>query len=303
MHIATALTYWVVVAVWLAVLVTAVIFFVRNPRVFGTTRLLLIVLALDTVRNLVENVYFGLYFGGMYGLFAGQLTAVLGRPFLLILPKLVNIAAGCLVLGLLLMRWLPTAISERRKAEMQVDHLQKLAAFDSLTGVFNRRHFLAVAETEWQRFQRYQRPLALLMIDIDRFKSINDRFGHDVGDRVIAGIARICRDANRNSDVVGRLGGEEFAMLLPETSLGDAGLVAERLRSAVASQRLLPPGDSAAPVTISIGVSEAQGAAAITELFKQADLALYAAKRTGRNKVSLAAELEEPARATELTDP
>src|SRR4051812_45399977 len=104
MSIAAALIYWVIVAVWLIVLATIVVFYIRNPRAFGTTRLLLAVIGIDTIRNIVENVYFGLYFGGQYGLFSSEISKLLGNPYLLIVPKLINVAAGCLVLGLLLHR-------------------------------------------------------------------------------------------------------------------------------------------------------------------------------------------------------
>jgi diguanylate cyclase (GGDEF)-like protein len=289
MNIAAALIYWVIVAIWLTVLATAAIFYLRNPPIYGTTRLLIAVLAVDTLRNLIENVYFGLYFGGWYGIFSGPWVEVLGNPFLLVIPKLANVAAGCLVLGLLLMRWLPMAIYERRKAERQADHLQRLATIDGLTGLFNRRHFLALADAEWQRFQRYRQPLSLLMLDIDLFKSINDRYGHDVGDRVLAQIAKACRKQKRSSDVMGRLGGEEFAILLPQTNLRQAGMFAERLRQTVAEQAL-PVADGEVRATISIGIGEAHQARDLTDLIKQGDLALYKAKQAGRNRVRCAGE-------------
>jgi diguanylate cyclase (GGDEF)-like protein/PAS domain S-box-containing protein len=123
MNFAAALLYWVIVALWLTVLATVAISYLRDPRAFGTTRLLLIVVAIDTVRNVIENLYFGLYFGGQYGLFPGAIVGVLGNPNLLIIPKLINAAAACVVLGLLLMRWLPAATQER--AEADADRQQK----------------------------------------------------------------------------------------------------------------------------------------------------------------------------------
>ena len=93
MSIAAALIYWVIVTVWLVVLATIVLFYIRNPRAFGTTRLLLAVIGIDTIRNIVENVYFGLYFGGQYGLFSSEISKLLGNPYLLIVPKLINVAA------------------------------------------------------------------------------------------------------------------------------------------------------------------------------------------------------------------
>ena len=96
-------------------------------------------IGIDTIRNIVENVYFGLYFGGQYGLFSSEISKLLGNPYLLIVPKLINVAAGCLVLGLLLHRWLPSAIRERGKSERDADDLKTLANTDGLTGLYNRR--------------------------------------------------------------------------------------------------------------------------------------------------------------------
>jgi diguanylate cyclase (GGDEF)-like protein len=176
----------------------------------------------------------------------------------------------------------------------RADEWEDLASVDGLTGLFNRRHFLELAESEWSRFDRYDRPLSLMMIDIDRFKAINDRFGHDVGDRVIEHVAALCREGKRASDTVARIGGEEFVMLLPETPLDSAHLVAERLRRRIADTPLL---DAAARValTASIGVAEADGRTGdIAALMKRADEALYQAKHAGRDRV-VAATAAPPA--------
>jgi diguanylate cyclase (GGDEF)-like protein len=286
MNVAAALVYWVVVAIWLVVLATVVFFYLRNPRGFGTTRLLLAVLTVDTFRNIVENIYFGLYFGGRYGLFDERLVDILGHPVLILVPKLLNVAAGCLVLSILLLRWFPAAVRERGDAERYSDALSVLATTDGMTGLFNRRHFLALAETEWNRFQRYGQPLSMLLLDIDMFKTINDRYGHDAGDRMIIEIAALCRAHSRASDIIGRLGGEEFCLLLPETRLDSACDAAERLRESVARLKLTER-DEAVTATVSIGVAEASGGDTLSILLKQADEALYEAKRTGRNRVCL----------------
>jgi len=169
-----------------------------------------------------------------------------------------------------------------------VDELEELASIDSLTGLFNRRHFEMQAETEWDRFKRYKRSMSVLMIDIDLFKSINDLYGHDIGDKVIRAVAEIGSNAKRGADIMARIGGEEFVLLLPETDLTRAIGLAERLREAVAGYRV-STGDRDVAMTVSIGVAEADaGMANLADLMKQADQALYRAKRSGRNRVSFA---------------
>jgi hypothetical protein len=120
MSLAAALIYWVIIALWLAVLTTVCVAFVRNPRTFGAVRLLLSVIVIDTVRNVTENLYFGLYFGGQYGLFPAAIVGVLDNPSYLILPKVMNVVAACAVLGLLVLRWLPQASKERAEADAEI---------------------------------------------------------------------------------------------------------------------------------------------------------------------------------------
>jgi diguanylate cyclase (GGDEF)-like protein len=177
--------------------------------------------------------------------------------------------------------------------------LEKLATVDSMTGLFNRRHFLSVAEAEWSRFQRYQRPLAMLAIDIDHFKSVNDRYGHAVGDEAIVAVANACQQGRRASDVVGRFGGEEFVMLLPETDLAQAMVVAERLREAVAAH-VLHVHKVQFKLTISVGVAQAiLSMSGIDVLLRAADQALYQAKAEGRNRAVQWAPLSEQKLAAE----
>jgi diguanylate cyclase (GGDEF)-like protein len=165
------------------------------------------------------------------------------------------------------------------------DEMAELAMKDALTGIFNRRHFTARLDAEWKRFRRYGRPLSLLMLDIDYFKSINDRYGHDVGDQILVAVARLCGTQTRDSDLVARIGGEEFAILLPEVDLVDARIAAERLRAAVAER---PLASNAGPiaVTVSLGAALADKAGDPAEFMKRADDGLYAAKRGGRNCVA-----------------
>lgn len=163
------------------------------------------------------------------------------------------------------------------------EEMERLATVDGMTGIFNRRHFLALADHEWNRARRYGRPISFLMIDIDHFKAINDDFGHEVGDRMIVHLAGIARSCKRDSDVLARIGGEEFAILLPETTLAQARALAERLRQHVAGSQLP---EVTRPLSVSIGVAAAdEGMGALSDLMKSADQALYSAKRAGRNQV------------------
>ena len=162
--------------------------------------------------------------------------------------------------------------------------LERLATTDPLTGLYNRRHFLGALDAEWSRFQRYYRSVSVLMLDIDHFKSVNDRYGHAVGDEAIKAVAAACNEGKRKSDLVGRIGGEEFAVLLPETSLSRARTVAERIRKRVMSTQVLA-GKIQFGLTASIGIAEATvSMSGIDALMGAADQALYRAKAEGRNR-------------------
>ena len=175
----------------------------------------------------------------------------------------------------------------------QADRLKILASVDGMTGLFNRRHFLSLAEIEWNRYQRYRRDMSLVLFDIDRFKSINDRFGHQAGDHVITQIAAICQQHKRKSDLIARFGGEEFLLLLPETALAAAQRVAERMRRKV-ELRAFSFSSNAFNATISVGVAEANPSMnTIFDLIKVADRALYVAKESGRNCVCVLDALRE----------
>ncbi|MCK1385852.1 sensor domain-containing diguanylate cyclase [Bradyrhizobium sp. 21] len=162
--------------------------------------------------------------------------------------------------------------------------LETLATTDPLTGLYNRRHFLDGLDAEWSRFQRYYRSVSVLMLDIDHFKSVNDRYGHAVGDAAIKAVAAACLDGKRKSDIVGRLGGEEFAVLLPETSLSRARIVADRIRKCVMGAQIVAD-EIQFGVTVSIGIAEATvSMSGIDALMSAADHALYQAKAEGRNR-------------------
>lgn len=173
-------------------------------------------------------------------------------------------------------------ISEHKSRE---NRLRRLASIDDLTQVANRRHFMALLDRETGRARRYGHAVAMLMVDADHFKAINDQYGHETGDRALQLLARVARKACRAADVVGRIGGEEFAILLPETRIEKALHVAERIRLAVAQTPLMVSG-RALHMTVSLGAAAACGAACDSqELLQRADAALYAAKNQGRNRV------------------
>ncbi len=165
------------------------------------------------------------------------------------------------------------------------EQMRQLAITDSLTGLHTRRHFFSLANKEIERTSRFKRPLTAIMLDIDFFKQINDTYGHSAGDQVLQSLARQCLQSVRSIDIVGRYGGEEFVIILPETDLEAGRVVAERLREAVEALEILTPRGSIR-LTISLGVAIMQAnQTSLEELLDNADQALLHAKRSGRNRV------------------
>ncbi|MVN87731.1 diguanylate cyclase [Deinococcus sp. HMF7620] len=185
-------------------------------------------------------------------------------------------------------------VTARREAEQQ---LRQLAQSDALTGVHNRRHFVTLAGQALAQAGRSGQPFAVVMMDIDRFKGINDTYGHPAGDEVLRAVAQTCQARLRRTDLFARYGGEEFVALLPATSAPEAQQVAEALREAVEALRLEDAGRPI-PVTLSLGLVAGQTAQTTQDQtpqdldlhawIAQADAALYAAKTGGRNRVTLA---------------
>ncbi len=169
------------------------------------------------------------------------------------------------------------------------EELERRAHTDSLTGLANRGRFMELAELEMTRSMRYRHPYAVLLIDIDHFKAINDRHGHKSGDIVLQVLADIMRKTLREVDIIGRIGGEEFAVLLPETNMSFAPEVADRLREAVAEAKIQVGNQITLQVTISIGVAlSVDHSSRIDNILRRADSALYEAKNGGRNRVCVA---------------
>lgn len=180
-------------------------------------------------------------------------------------------------------------ITNRKEMEQ---HLQLLASTDPLTGLANRSRFFSLATTEIKRSQRFGHPLTVIMFDIDFFKHINDTFGHEAGDRTLRNCANLCRSLVREHDTVARIGGEEFALLLPETDPANARILAERFRMAV--EKLLVEHDTG--ITVSLGIAAVRpGETAVDAALSRADQAMYAAKNAGRNRTVLHGELPEAA--------
>jgi len=179
----------------------------------------------------------------------------------------------------------------RIRCAYDLERARRLANTDGLTGLYNHRHFQERLHQEIERARRYRRALALIMADLDHFKSYNDTYGHPRGDEVLIEVARALRQASRTTDIPARYGGEEFALILPETSRQDAQRVAERVRQCVEGLGFEWEVEGQHPrLTISLGVAALRPAWDRERLLEAADAALYEAKRKGRNRVCLAGE-------------
>lgn len=181
-----------------------------------------------------------------------------------------------------------TALMDVTEQHQLKKRLAKLAMTDELTNLNNRRYFLHQGNIEVKRAQRYRHPLSLLMIDLDHFKNVNDTYGHEVGDQVLKHVALLLRSVLREFDILGRLGGEEFTLLLPNTEEQGAHQLAERLRGLI-EEYPYHAGEVIILLTVSIGLKTLdQTCGNLNDLMDQADAALYQAKRTGRNRVVIA---------------
>ncbi|HMZ07474.1 MAG TPA: histidine kinase N-terminal 7TM domain-containing protein [Anaerolineales bacterium] len=166
------------------------------------------------------------------------------------------------------------------------NELHLLANRDSLTGVVNRRHFMELAKRELSRAKRYRRSLALILMDLDNFKKVNDTYGHQAGDQALLTLKKVCTKGTRTVDIFARLGGEEFVLMLPEIDQDLAASIAERLREAL-EKTVIRSGSHRFKVTVSMGVTECglQKDDTLDAMLSRADKALYRAKESGRNRV------------------
>tara|TARA_R110002096_G_scaffold361075_2_gene554105 strand:+ start:18495 stop:19514 length:1020 start_codon:yes stop_codon:yes gene_type:complete len=195
--------------------------------------------------------------------------------------QIINVGIPMLVLGLVSYNFRLVSISVERR-------LRSAAQTDVLTELPNRRRIAERLREEKARTERTKAVFSVVLADIDNFKRINDTYGHDIGDSVLVATARCLRKSLRDCDLVGRWGGEEFVMVLPETKLSDAGLAIERLRVAVAKGLSAVPGCDN-PVTLTFGIAPFVDGASIDECLRSADDAMYRGKASGRNCVVLAA--------------
>ncbi len=165
------------------------------------------------------------------------------------------------------------------------EKLLRMAITDELTGLVNRRYFMGRLLHEYERIRRYESVFTLLMIDLDHFKNVNDSFGHQAGDVILRTVSDTMKLSLRLSDIIGRIGGEEFAVILPETELGPGMIIGDRLRKRAEALEI-PHKECKIRMTISIGASQSsKDDLSIDEVLQRADLALYRAKENGRNRI------------------
>ena len=177
--------------------------------------------------------------------------------------------------------YLSTIMRDISKQKRLEDKLQQLVTHDSLTGTYNRRHIENCLGDELYRAKRYHRSFALVMLDVDRFKKVNDSYGHEAGDNILVSLAGVINQEIRQTDILARWGGEEFMVLLPETGMDEAVWVAEKIRRTVASADFTGPGH----ITISLGVTNYHHGDSRDQIVKRVDDALYQAKASGRDQM------------------
>jgi diguanylate cyclase (GGDEF)-like protein len=216
----------------------------------------------------------------------GVLSGLLVSPLVLTRYDFTTSIIIGMSLGLtwLVSAWLVYAVTEQSR------RLKDMAVKDALTGAYNRRYLELQLEQAMDSWQRYHRPASVLLVDIDFFKRINDRYGHAVGDTAIKSLVDVISSNIRSVDTLCRYGGEEFVVLLAETGAQGARTVAEKLRSLVENSRVLPEG----AMTISVGVCDVSVADDMDHWLNLADVALYLAKHNGRNRVEMAEAVTEP---------
>ena len=211
------------------------------------------------------------------GVTVDQALAVWRDDALIILAIGLFVSAGIVILTMKL-------VSMQRGQQRTAAELERMAHHDYLTGLLNRRELMTRAGEELERSRRYQHALSVVMMDVDHFKRVNDFHGHPVGDRALREVAAVLTDCSRGSDVAGRYGGEEFLLVLPETDIEGARIVAEKVRTQL-ERAVIECDDGPLHVTASLGVVESDGVESLEGLLCRADEWLYRAKEGGRNRV------------------
>ena len=222
----------------------------------------------------------GLIYMGMDAVMRSVPPLSVVDPLALAVLRYANITACFAFLGYLAYFYRKTVAEAERR-------LRIMATTDSLTGLYNRRHIIGIAEYEKMRRKRSQRPLSFIVADIDNFKSVNDRYGHEIGDRTLTMVSRQVRSVLREQDSVVRWGGEEFLMLLPDKGIEIATAVAERIKETIAAKPVRQ-GENELTITITLGVGECRENENIDACIARADQALYRGKRAGKKRVEMA---------------
>lgn len=264
----------------------------------GSAVLIMAVAAAATLWQLVAGLPVGRMRADWYVLMAFIACFIVGYLYYLIgsreryesAPDL--IAPAMFFMGAAFVALVARIMLRTTRELLRISSLETESATDPLTGLKNRRAFDQCWKVELARAKRFGIPLSLLVIDIDHFKSVNDSYGHAIGDKVLIKVGQLICSCLRVSDVAARYGGEEFAVIAPHTAPNMASLVAERLRAAVQrdARHVLRQSGSEGSITVSIGVAGTSDVALSGErMFESADVALYEAKRSGRNRVVMAA--------------
>jgi two-component system cell cycle response regulator len=213
----------------------------------------------------------------------GRLTWSLQRPSLLVAPKVIGIVIPFICLAIFLTRYfLKRDYADRIAFE---EKLYKEATLDALTNISNRRHLMAMGQQEIAVHRRNGGEFAVALFDIDHFKVINDTYGHAVGDKVLIHLTHVCSGELRESDFFGRIGGDEFAVILQETPLEEAADVVDRIRTSIEAHPMIVDDDNIITITISVGLASMGDCKDFSSILKLADVALYKAKNHGRNQV------------------
>lgn len=293
-----ASTYFIIVCLWLVVLGMVAIAYRRNPRTFGASHLLLAVVAIDTTRNIIENVFFGVYHSSRYNFINGSIATFLDHPYFIVIPKIVNIGAACVVIVLLLRRWLPMAQWERIRADNEIRQTSEalvraseaqrvlfeennyIANFDLLTGLPNRHRLQRDLRSLHAEAQNPgSSALAVVVFEIDGYRDLGHTLGGAASEALIRDVAHRATILLDRSERCYRLGDGEFALIIPGFV---PGRVIETVR--VLQRRLGDPFDidcSRFFVTTSVGIAFAAAEQPDEDLLSQASLALDDAKAAG----------------------